>query len=265
MAGSTASGKVVLLLDNYSLRSRMLHESFMQMNQDTLAIVITEDNFLPKNVLSIYDLMIGNYSNNAIRENGKPKFFNEIPVPDNWSFGAGIQVGDEKTGSITYHQVEKAKIQYVDSTKRWMVQDVKWYDRAGITRFCDHYNRYGDIAARTVYSAAGEATSKSWLSPEGREIIVENYLTHDIIVNDEDTILFFRSREDLILYFLKKSGFQERRFFINSLSLPLTLVYRLDTCHQDDILFWQDTMGNDIPWNMKLILDGEIGRCNKVM
>lgn len=92
MAGSAESGNVVLLLDNYSLTSRLLHESLQQVEEGTLAIVVAEDNFLPENVLSIYDLMIGNYRNNAIRKEGKPRFFNEIPVPEHWSFGAGVQV-----------------------------------------------------------------------------------------------------------------------------------------------------------------------------
>lgn len=257
MAGSAESGKIVLLLEDYSLMSRLLNESFQQIEGEVLAIVISEDNFLPENVISIYDLMIGNYRNNAIRKGGKPKFFNEIPVPDNWSFGAGIQVGDEKSGSITYQQVKKGEIHYVDSPKRWLVRDVEWYDGAGMPRFCDHYNRYGEICARTVYDATGNAISRSWFSPEGQEVIVENYVTHDIILNDGTKIKLFHSREDLMLYALKSAGFDQGRIFINSLSTPFLLASALCSSSQDNILFWQEIAGDDIPWNMKLILEGE--------
>lgn len=265
MAGSAASGNIVLLLDNYSSMSRLLHESLQRTEGEILAIVITEDNFLPENVLSIYDLIIGNERNNTIRKEGRPKFFNEIPVPDNWSFGAGVQVGDEKSGTITYEQVKKGIIHYVDSPKRWLVRDVEWHDRAGVTRFCDHYNRYGDICARTVYTAAGEAASKSWFSPEGKEIIVENCVTHDIILNDENTVRLFHSREELVLYYLKKSGLWQCRFFINSLSTPFLLENGLDISNREDILFWHEIAGDGIPWNMRLILDGRIGRCDKIV
>lgn len=260
MDENTASGNIILLLDNYSLMSRLLHESLQKISGGVLAIVITEDNFLPDNVLSIYDFMVGNYRNNTIRKSGKPKYFNEIPIPDTWSFHAG----DEKGGSISYQQVEKGKIRYVNAPKK-LVQEVEWYDRTGVPRFCDHYNRYGDVCARTVYNSAGEAAGKSWFSPEGREVIMENYLTHDIIFNDEDTVRFFRTTKDMMLYYLKKKGFHQGRIFINSLSTPLFLVNGLDISNKDDILFWNGIAEGEIPWNMRLVLDGKIGRCNKVV
>ena len=54
MAEGAAPGNVVLLLDNYSLLSRRLHESIQKVESEILVIVITEDNFLPDNVMSIY-------------------------------------------------------------------------------------------------------------------------------------------------------------------------------------------------------------------
>lgn len=261
MVRSAVSGKIILLLDNFSLLSRRLHESLQQIETDVLTIVISEENFLPENVLSIYDLIIGNYRNKTIRKNGTPKYFNEIQVPDTWSF----QAGDEKAGRISYQQVEKGRIHYVDSLKKRLVREVEWYDRAGVTRFCDHYNRYGDICARTVYNSVGEAAGKSWFSPEGQEVIVENYITRVIILNDEDTVRLFRSREELLLYCLKKAGVQQCRIFINSLSIPFLLVNRLGISNGEDVLFWQEIAGDNIPWNMKLILDGKIIRCNRVI
>lgn len=265
MAENTESGKIVLLLDNYSLKSQLLHESLQRTDENILAVVITEDNFLPENVLSIYDLMIGNYRNNTIRKEGKPKFFNEIPAPDTWSFGAGVQVGDEKSGTITYQQVEKGKIHYVDSPKKWLVRDVEWHDRAGVTRFCDHYNRYGEVCARTVFTTEGDAASKSWFSPEGKEIIVENYITQDIILNDENRMKLFYSKEKLMLYFLKKFGFGQCRIFINSLSISFLLACSLADSDKDNILFWQEIAEDDIPWNMKLIINEETGCRYRIM
>lgn len=261
MDGSAVSGNVVLLLDNYSEMSRLLHSSLLQVNEEILAIVLVEDYFLPENVLSIYDLIIGNYKNNTIRKSGRPKFFNEIPAPDSWTF----QAGDKKEGSITYQQVKKGKICYVNGLRRGIVQDVEWYDRAGVTRFCDHYNRHGDICARTVYDPAGTAVSKSWLSLDGQEIVMENYVTHDIILNDENVIEIFHSKEDLMFYFLKKFGFHKYRIFINSLATSFSLANRLDSPDKADILFWQEIAENEIPWNMRVILDGGINYYSKII
>ncbi len=255
------SENVVLLLDDYSMSNRRLHESLQHVNNSILAIVIAENDFLPESVLSIFDLMIGNYRNGKMRNIGKPKYFNEISAPDTWSFHAG----DEKSGNITHQQVEKGRIHYVDSPKRRVVQKVEWYDRAGVTRFCDYYNRYGDICARTVHDAEGRAISKTWLSPEGQEVIVENYMTHDIILNDENFIKLFQSKEELTLYYLKKLGFNHFRIFFASLASSFFLANRLETSGRNDVLFWQETAGEEIPWNMRLILEGRACRCNKVV
>ena len=72
------SENVVLLLDDYSMSNRRLHESLQHVNNSILAIVIAENDFLPESVLSIFDLMIGNYRNGKMRNIGKPKYFNEI-------------------------------------------------------------------------------------------------------------------------------------------------------------------------------------------
>ncbi len=185
----------------------------------------------------------------------------EIMTSDAWEFHAG----DEKTGSISYQQSEKGKIHYADLLQKRLVQSVEWYDRAGITRFWDHYNRYGDNCARTVCDAKGQPMSKSWFSSEGREIIVENYITHDIILNDENTIKFFQTKEELILYYLKKLGFDQCNIFFNSLSTPFFLSNRLKASSKTDVLFWQEMVGEEVPWNMRLILDGRACRCDRIM
>ena len=154
------SDKIILLFDRYTVESRCLHESVKQLKADCLAIVIEEDDFLPEDVLSVYDLILGNY-NNGVINTGKPRYYNEIPIPENWTINAGV---DEGYGRISYQHEDKGRIYYAESGKKYLVKTVEWYDRKGVTRFLDHYNRYGDICARTVCDHEGRQISKSWLS-----------------------------------------------------------------------------------------------------
>ena len=98
--------------------------------------------------------------------------------------------------------------------------------------------------------------SKTWFSPQGQEIIVENLVSGDIILNDEHVVvsrplyglmpkpaffvitvkqgdiilndegreMLFQKKRDVIIYYFKKLGFGEKRILINSLSTPLFIL-----------------------------------------
>lgn len=259
MAKYIDSGEIVLLLDSYTQEGQYLFDSLKRAGYECIAIVINENDFLPEAFFSIYDLFIGNY----IQEKKiKPRFFNEIDVPDYWSISAGV---NENYGKISYQHEEKGKIHYAEIAKSYIVKAVDWYDRKGVTRFRDHYNRYGSICARTVYNVQGEPMSKTWLSEEGKEIIVENYITHDTILNDGEIVKIFRTKTDLVCYGFTKMGLNQKRIFFNSLSTPFFVSNALDGFEKTDILFWQEAIGDNIPGNMQMILDGKAKRTGKII
>lgn len=154
----------------------------------------------------------------------------------------------------------------MEAGKKRLVKAVDWYDRTGIVRFRDHYNRYGDLCARTVYDNQGKPMSKTWFSPQGQEIIVENLVSGDIILNDEGQEMLFQKKRDVIIYYFKKLGFAEKKILINSLSTPLFILSGLPgTEEKRDLLFWQGTIGDEIPGNMQWILNGGSGRIGKII
>ncbi len=255
------AGKIVLLFDRYNSKSRLLHESFLQSGYDVPAISMEENDFLPVNVISIYDLMLGYYRNGKSAKIGKPKYFNEIALPDIWS----VSAEDKRWGRITYQREEKGRIYYLESAKNPLVRYVDWYDRRGTVRFRDHYNRWGNICARTIFDAAGEPMGKSWLSPQGHEVIMENFVTGDIILNDGDIFKSFRKKIDLFVYYMKKMEFDKGRIFFNSLSAPFLVSNRLDSSSKGDVLFWQEVAENEVPGNMRMILDKKAGRVGKIV
>ena len=254
------SDKIILLCDHYSLESRQLHESLLQAGCDCMAVSLEENDFLPGGVLSVYDLMSG-YAQAEGEYKGKIRFFNEIEVPDNWT----INAGDSTSGNITYLQEEKGKIYYLQGEKKYLVEDVDWYDRKGCVRFRDHYNRYGNICARTVYNAKGQAMCRTRFSESGKELITENLITGDIILDVNGKTKIFRSKTDMIRYWFGVMGFDQNRIFYNSLSTPFFISNRLGGSEKKDILFWQEPVGEEIPGNMRLILNGASGRTERIM
>lgn len=252
--------KIILLFDSYSLESQYLHESFLQAGCDCVGISLEENDFLPYHIASIYELLSGEFQ--IGEENwGMPRFFNEIEVPDHWS----VHAGDTVSGSVTYLHEEKGRVYYLPSDKRYLVEAVEWYDRKGRVRFRDLYNRYGNLCARMVYGANGQAYYKTRFTKSGQEAITENFVTGDIMLNDDGAIRLFRSKRDLILYWLVKKGFGKNRIFYNSLSTPFFLSNRLGGAEKKDILFWQEPVGQEIPGNMQMIFDGASGRTDQVM
>ena len=250
---------MLLLLDNYSVESRSLHESLKQAGYDCPAAVIEDDGFLPGDCLSAYGFFLGDFKKER-GEAARPRYFNEITAPDYWEIS-----GDNKSGKVQDLDRDRGKIFYAEPAHRRLVKAVDWYDERGIVRFSDHYNRYGGLYARTAFDAKGKRVNKSYFSAAGREVIVENYITGDIILNEAEEVKFFRSKTDFVLYFLERAGFQKSRLFFNSLSTPFFVSQRLDPQAKRDVLFWQEPEREDIPGNMQIILNGKASRAARIM
>lgn len=250
---------IILLFDNYSMDSHNLHTSFKLAGYECPAAVIEDDGFLPDEVMSVYGFFLGDFRA-VLGENARPRYFNEIVVPDYWEIS-----GNNTVGKVCDLYRERGKIFYAEPKHKRLVRIVDWYDERGVVRSSDHYNRYGALYARTIFNAKGQKVNKSYFSPEGREVIVENYVTGDIILNEEDGIKIFRSKTEFVLYFFVKSGVKQSRIFFNSLSTPFFVSNRLSTRAKRDVLFWQEPIGTQIPGNMQSIFNGEAGRTAQVM
>lgn len=260
MGRVTWSDKIVLLCDFYSPESNLLHVSLLQAGCDCVAVSLEENDFLPENVLSVYDMLSGELPEKE-KDRGKPRFFNEIAVPDYWT----INAGNRNSGNITYQQVEKGKIYYWQGGKNYLVEAVDWYDRKGRVRFRDHYNRYGNICARTVYDADGCALCKTRFSESGKEIFTQNLVTGDMMLHVDGAMKIFRSKVELLVFWFKKKKVNRSRIFYNSLSVPFFISNRLGGTEKRDILFWQEPVGKEIPGNMQMILNGTSERTRHVM
>lgn len=253
------SDDIVLLLDTYSADSQNLHESFRKAGYGCRAAVIEDDGFLPEDVMSVYGSFLGSFKGEK-GVPGKPRYFNEITVPKHWEIS-----GNNTAGQIRDLHRERGRIFYREPSYRRLVKIVDWYDENKIPRSSDHYNRYGALYARTAFNAKGRKVNKSYFSAEGKEIIVENYVTGDIILNDRDQVRIFSGKTEFVLFALKRAGFEKNRIFYNSLSTPFFVSQRLHGVYKRDILFWQEPERDDIPGNMQIILNGQASRTSKIM
>lgn len=60
---------------------------------------------------------------------------------------------------------------------------VDWYDDTHVVRVSDHYNQDGFMYAKTIFNKKGQLVSRSYYDVSGNEKVVENFVTHDIILN----------------------------------------------------------------------------------
>lgn len=244
----------VLLFDSYSTESQNLHKSFKLANVAHRAVVIEDEGFLEDDVISVFGSFL-----EGINE-GKPRYFNQIVVPKYWEIS-----GTNTNGKVHNLNHERARIFYAEPTHRRLVKIVDWLDDKGVVRVSDHYNKYGHLYAKTMFNGKSQKVTKSYFDGQGKEIIVRNFVTGDIILNDGAAIRIFKNLSKFVEYFLEKNGMINSRIFYNTLSTSFFVSYHLPGVHTEDMLFWNEPIGNEVPGNMKLILDGVSPRTRKIM
>ncbi len=258
MGTDIQENNIVLLLDNYSSESRKLHDSFKLAGKIYPTVVIEDDGFLPEDVISVYGFFLGDFSTaNGIP--GRPRYFNQITVPEFWEIS-----GTNHSGKIHDLNKERGRIFYAEPAHKRFVKIVDWMDERGVVRTSDHYNRYGALYARTIFNAKGHKVNKSYFSASGKEVIVENFVTGNIILNDGDTTKIFGNKTAFVMECLKKAGLTEKRLFFNSLSTPFFVSQNLLQNQKGDVLFWQEPIKSDIPGNMQMILKGQSTRVGAI-
>lgn len=254
------SDQIVLLLDNYSSDSRKLHQSFQLAGFEYPAAVIEDDGFLPEDVMSAYGFFLGDFKAEKSIP-GVPRYFNQIKVPEYWEIS-----GSNRSGSVHDKSRERGRIFYAEPEHKRLVKVVDWYDERGVVRSSDHYNCYGALYARTIFNEKGQKVNKSYFSADGKEVIVENFVTGNIILNDRDTIRIFQTKTDFVVHFIHAAGFSQYRIFFNSLSTPFFVSQRMGQAEEKgDVLFWQEGARDDIPGNMTVILNEQATRTAKIM
>ena len=251
--------RVTLLLDGNTFEGRSLLNTLQQVGYEVFTLAVEDDGFLPEGITSVYGMYLGDFSQDGSLPQ-KPRYFNQIDRPDYWEISGTGQGGRVSDGGR-----ERGRIFYAEPQHKRLVRQVHWLDEAGNVRASDHYNKYGALFARTVCNAKGARVTKTYYDVAGQEKIVENFVTGNIILNDEGKTFIYKNKTEFIAGYLKKKGLDEGRIFYNSLSTPFFVTLALEKKGEGDVLFWQEGEREDIPGNMQAILDGGAPRTRLIV
>lgn len=129
---------MIFLCDYYNQASKDLAYSLQAAGYDATTVVINPDGFLPQGALSPFTYYV-----EAAEETGKPRFFNQVPVPAFWEIS-----GNNQMARVSNLTEERARITYPEGSKARIVKSVEWLDKSGKIRQVDHYNKYGFCFAK---------------------------------------------------------------------------------------------------------------------
>lgn len=242
--GTSSGINSVLLLDNFNEESQMLYQAFRASGFQGKVVTMEDDGFLPEDVISMYRYFCGTFE-------GKPRYFNQIEVPDYWEIES-----DNSTGKVMNLSKKRGMIYYTKPTNKRLVRVVDWMNEEGIVRSSDHYDCYGALYARTTFNKKGQRFCKTYYDIDHKEVLVENFVTGDIILNHQDKVYIFHSKVDFCKKFFEIANIQHESIYYNSLSHPFFVSESYTSDVKRDVLFWQEDVRDDIPGNMQSILNG---------
>ncbi len=246
---STGGIDLILLAENWTEETGRLSYSLKTAGYIFDTVVFQYDGFSHEGVTSPYEHYI--YGGHIPKEK-QPVYFDKLDIPEYFEIESS-----NTSGEIRDYDTLRGKIFYAQPRHERYVKVIDWMDGSGSVCCCDHYNCYGDRFAQTVFNADKKVVHKTYYTPDGREVLTENFLTGDIILTDSGRDMIFHSKTEFMLYYLREIYGHIDRIFYNSLSFPFFVanqycqrVEKLD----NNVLFWQEPIGADIPGNMKGIL-----------
>ena len=244
---------MINIFDNYNQESLDLHTSLKKSEINNKTIVLNYNGFLPDDVDSPYSYFI-----NTGKEEDNPLYFNRLEIPEFLEIFA-----NNSRAVIKEFEKEVAKINYIEPKHKRLVHYVEWLDSNGKLRCIDHYDKYGYCYAKTIYNLLGELVNTSYFDKNNKEVIVENHVTGDIILNNGDKLEIFNSKQDFIKYYMQIAKMDNENILFNTLSTSF-FVSLNNSNKGNDILVWQEKIGDAIPGNMQFILDNDL-RTKKIL
>lgn len=239
---------MINLFDNYNQESYDLHNSLKKSGIFNKTIVINYNGFLPEDVESPFSYFL--YKEEV---SGEPLYFNRLEIPKYWEIES-----DNNSAVIKDYNKVRANIHYVEPKHKRLVHYVEWLDEQGNIRSVDHYNKYGYRYASSAYNNGIGIVNTSYFNAAGKEVIVENHVTQDIILNEDDNkILIFKNKLEFVEYYLKINNLYKENVVYNTLANPFLLTTR-NSNPGHDILVWQEDIGDSLPGNMLFILENDI-------
>ena len=235
---------MICLFDRYDQASFDLLRSLKATGLDCPVVVVQDDGYLAPDVESPYSYFTGDLDT----PEGRPIYFNLVPKPHLWEIRSS-----NVNGEILDMGKKRANIFYRQPTHERRVRAVEWLDTEGQVRAADIYNRKGRLFAQITYDQTQRPTHTRYFDQSNVVVIMENHLTGDIILTLEGKRHIFKSKQEFVVFYLQYRGYDTDRIIYNSLATPFLVAYALrpKNGRADDLLFWQEPIGEALPGNMK--------------
>ena len=239
--------KVINLFENFGQKDLDLAKALYMADIKHPTVVMNYSGFLPPEVESPFEYYIDQNSD------GKARYFNQIKHPDLWEVR-----GNNNTGEVYEINKKRANIIYTEPKHLRLVERVEWLNEAGRVRSIDHYDSHGNLFAETVCDNEGNHLLQTFFDANGKEKILRDFTTNRITLKLDQDEIIFDSLVDFVVYYLKERGYDKDSIYYNSLSLPLFVSLQLaNTGKENDVLFWSEDVGQEIPGNMAYLLNND--------
>ncbi|MGN1408532.1 accessory Sec system glycosylation chaperone GtfB [Lactobacillus sp.] len=235
----------------YTAKSQDLETSLQAAGYQHPTVVIEDDGFLPSEVESPLKYFLHAAGS---KFQGRPRYFNEIDVPEYWEIKANSQDGE-----ILNHGQQKGRIKYWKKDRKRLVSEVSWLDEQGKVRIIDHYNQWGWKYAVTTCDRTGHQAMTSYFADNGQEVLIQNHFTGDYTYNAPNGRIYnFTSLNQLTAYYLEHAGYNLDGVIFNSLGTCLFTLIELKNKPKRNMLFWQEKSQGNVPDNMLYLLHGKL-------
>lgn len=236
------------LFENYNEPERDLEHSLGDAGYTHSTVVLNDNGFLPKHVISPVGFFTGMDKEKEISSQ-KARFFNELSLPAYWEIRAdgsqaGIYEGYKKKGQIRYSN---------RPGDYRLIEAVEWLNDLGKVRVVDLYNQNGHLYGKETYSDGAHVLS-TFFDTLKREVLLFNHVTQTIQVNLKGKSFVFEDYNSFILFFFKVAELPVNKIFYNSLGRPFFITNALKRVSPEQsfqhTLFWQE-ISQEMPGNMQ--------------
>lgn len=205
-------------------------------------VVVYDDGFLPDDV----DSPIKYYCN--FKKEGKPLYFDKLPLPRFWRITATAQKGE-----VYDLDKKKAEIHFVKADNNRLIREVDWLDNQGQVRWTDHYNSKGTRYAQTYFNKE-QTVLKKYFNDQGKNVITVLPASGDIFLNYQGRHKHFEKLNDFLEDYLNERNYQLDHIFYNTLNIPFFLSLNLRQPGVDT-LFWHEAVNSEVPGNMQYLMN----------
>lgn len=249
---------MIKFFQKFDCRTELLINSFNRINLCGINIFTDDDGFLPNNSESAFSFFTKMYE---MRKSGTPLYFNQLPVAKFWEIK-----NQNHYGEVLDKMQLKARINYSKKHDSKIIKSVEWLNINNKVIFLDHYNKFGFRYAQTVFGVNNKAIQKLWFGADDNKIVItQNYLTGDILLNDDGKECLFHNLYDFYLYYFYKRKYEVEMILFNSLDFPYFFTSKLFCdfeLNRFNFLFWQEKSEKISMDNIKHILNSK-DRCVK--